>query len=178
MVNALQEDLDRFEEELDIDGERLPDLELDAPIGSLSMRNHATLEVTATIGDAVRTMLAYRVGCLPVVDDNVLVGIVTERDVLLKIAPNFQQHQQKSVRELMVADCVSIHANESIAQAIELMHDGHYRHLPVVDDDHHVKAVISVRNIMEHLIDHFPVEVLNLPPTPFERKPMETPEGA
>ncbi|MDE0022551.1 MAG: CBS domain-containing protein [Candidatus Poribacteria bacterium] len=180
MYDSVQEDLNRFEEEIDHTYPELPDVALETPVSELQMRNiRLTIRPETTIGQVVDTMVENNVGCLPVVDEEGrLIGIVTERDILLKAAPDFDAFAQKPTSEIMVNNPTTAHSDDTIGTAIRRMHDGHYRHLPIVDDERRALAVISVRNIMEFVVEHFPVEVLNLPPQPIDRRPMRAPEGA
>ncbi len=176
--DAMAEDLEHLEQEFDHEETHLPEVALEVAVAELHMRNHETIAADASIQDAMEVMLEVNVGCLPIVDDGKLVGIVTERNVLRKVAPDFVDLGSRTVREIMVANPTFIRMDATVATAIRLMHDGRFRHLPILDADGRVTGTLSVRNIVEYLIDHFPVEVLNLPPTPVERQPMQTREGA
>ncbi len=180
MYDPVQEDLDRFEEEIDHVYPELPDVAFETPVSELQMRNVGLMvKPDTTIAQVVEAMIANRVGCLPVVDEEKrIVGIITERDLLLKAAPEIDASAEKLVSEIMVKNPTTANCDDTIGTAIRRMYDGHYRHLPIVDDEQRALAVVSVRNIMEFVVDHFPVEVLNLPPQPIERRPTRSPEGA
>lgn len=180
MYNPVQEDLNRFEEEIDHAYPELPDVAFETPVSELQMRNIGLMvNPETTIEQVVNTMIANKVGCLPVVDEEKrIVGIITERDILLKATPDIDAAAQKPTSEIMVKNPTIVHSDDTIGTAIRRMHDGHYRHLPIVDDEQRALAVVSVRNIMRFVVEHFPVEVLNLPPQPIERRPMRAPEGA
>jgi CBS domain-containing protein len=178
-MDPLREELDRFEEELDHVITELPDVALQVPVSELHMRNvHIELSPDSTLQEAIDVMVEHNVGCLPVVKDERLAGILSERDILIKVAPDFEDADVRTVSEVMTADPGVLPSGSTVADAIRVMHEGHYRHLPIIDAERRVEAVVSVRNILEYVVDHFPSEVLNLPPHPIERKPMATPEGA
>src|SRR4029077_8655461 len=71
------------------------------PIRYLEPRSPVALPPSATVQDAIRTMREHRIGCLLVVDDARLVGIITERDLLLKLGDG---DLGRPVRELMTPD--------------------------------------------------------------------------
>ncbi len=56
------------------------------------------------------------------------------------------------------------------------MHDGGYRHMPVVEPDGAVAGVVSVKRVAEYLVEHFPATIYNLPPDPAQR--IDAAEGA
>ncbi len=58
-------------------------------------------------------------------------------------------------------DCLSVHS--SVAYVLNKMSVGGFRHIPVVDDEHHPACVISVRDVVNFLVDAFPREIMNLP---------------
>jgi CBS domain-containing protein len=178
-MDPVTEELARLEEELDHVMTELPDLALQVPVAELHMRNvHIETTPTATIREAIDLMVGHNVGCLAVVSDGRLAGILSERDILRKVAPEFDDADTRTVSEIMTADPGVLPSGSTVADAIRVMHEGHFRHLPIIDEERRVEAVVSVRNILEYVVDHFPSEVLNLPPHPVERKPMVTAEGA
>ena len=178
-MDPLREELDRLEEEFDHVATALPDVALQVPVAELHMRNvHIETTPTATIREAIDLMVSHNVGCLAVVSGGRLAGILSERDILRKVAPDFDDADTRSVSEVMTATPGVLPSGSTVADAIRVMHEGHFRHLPIIDKERRVEAVVSVRNLLEYVVDHFPSEVLNLPPHPVDRKPMVTAEGA
>ncbi|MAF10031.1 hypothetical protein CMK11_06220 [Candidatus Poribacteria bacterium] len=178
-MDPVKEELARLEEELDSAGAELPEVALQVPVAELHMRNvHIEISPDASIRAAIDLMVAHNVGCLAAVRGGKLAGILSERDILRKVAPDFDDADTRTVSEIMTADPGVLPSGSTVADAIRVMHEGHFRHLPIVDAERVVEAVVSVRNILEYVVDHFPSEVLNLPPHPVDRKPMATPEGA
>jgi CBS domain-containing protein len=57
-------------------------------------------------------------------------------------------------------------ANATVGDAIRMMAEGGYRHLPIVDQSGQPKGVLAARGIVHYLVDHFPETVYNLPPDP------------
>ena len=66
-------------------------------------------------------------------------------------------------------------ADDPLGDAIRLMDEGDYRHLPIVDKAGRVEAVISIQQIIQFLAELYPAEVLNLPPEPHQY--MDSREG-
>jgi CBS domain-containing protein len=106
-------------------------------------------------------MRENRVGCVLVVDGASLVGIVTERDLLMKLQG---ADLDRSVDELMTRDPETLHPDDPIAYALNLMSDGGFRHVPLVDAQHRPVGVVSVKDVVNYLADFFPKTVHTVPP--------------
>ena len=114
-------------------------------------------------------------GCILVCDGSDLVGIFTERDFVKRVlAP--RADLDAPVRDFATTAPVSVRRDEVIGSVIRTMHEGHYRHLPVVDSNGRPVGTVSVKRIVQYLVDHFPSAVYNLPPRP--RQAQTAREGA
>ncbi|MGH2575518.1 MAG: CBS domain-containing protein, partial [Ignavibacteria bacterium] len=58
----------------------------------------------------------------------------------------------------------TLNYSDSIANALNLMSIGGYRHIPIVDNENRPAGVISIKDIVNFIVDHFHDEILNLPP--------------
>jgi CBS domain-containing protein len=129
----------------------------------------------APVRDAVALMRLHRVGCVLVCQGGRLLGIFTERDLLRRVlAPG--RPLSLPLGDCMTADPVVVQRTESIGAAIRRMEEGGYRHLPVVDGAGRPIGVLSVKRIVQYLVEHFPSTIHCLPPDP-EAFP-HRPEGA
>ena len=114
----------------------------------------ATVPVEATVGDAVRTMIDRAVGAVAVIDEQgIVAGMFTERDVLAKFALSGRDPKTTPVRELMSAIVEMATEATTPSEALQVMMERHYRHLPIVDDRGKVLGICSIRNILEARID-------------------------
>src|SRR3712207_1623407 len=120
---------------------------------------------TQTVAEAVALLRQKEVGCLLVCDRERLVGIFTERDLMRRI---LAQGKPLTIplAECMTPNPTAVHPKESIAAALQRMEAGGYRHLPVVDVSGRPLGVLSVKQIVHYLVEHFPGTVYNLPPDP------------
>jgi len=129
----------------------------------------------APVRDAVELMRRHRVGCVLVCQGGRLLGIFTERDLLRRVlAPGLPL--STSLRDCMTTEPVVVHRTESVRAAIRRMEEGGYRHLPVVDGSGRPVGVLSVKRIVQYLVEHFPTTIHCLPPDPQEYP--RQPEGA
>lgn len=86
-----------------------------------------------TLREAVRILADRRIGALPVVSDDRVVGIVSERDVLYCLAREGGGSLAKSVREVMTTPVTTVECTTSCDEALALMTAGRFRHLPVIE---------------------------------------------
>jgi CBS domain-containing protein len=119
----------------------------------------------ATIGDAVRLMRSKHVGCLLVCDGKVLVGILTERDVMTRVLA-IGRPLSDTVDEVMTAQPRTVCSRDPIRRALSRMEKGGYRHLPVLDDTGKPVGILSVKRVVHYLAEHFASAVYNQPPAP------------
>ena len=136
------------------------------PLRSLPMRRALTLRPSDSVTDAVRMMQAEHRGCVVVTEDgsdaSPLLGIFTERDVLLRIVDRGKNPATLPLAAVMTADPEVLPVGGKIAHALNKMSVGGFRHVPVVDEDHRPVFVVSVRDIVEFLVEAFPREILTL----------------
>jgi CBS domain-containing protein len=118
-----------------------------------------------TIAEAVARMRQEQVGCLLVGDETEVVGIFTERDLLRRVLA-VGKPLTVPVSECMTRRPMTVHRKEPIGAAIRRMEEGGYRHLPVTNEAEQVVGVLSVKQIVHYLVEHFPTTVYNLPPDP------------
>lgn len=120
------------------------------PVAALEPRPPVTVPADATLGVAVGLMIDRRVGAVLVTGPaGELVGILTERDFLTRIAGR-AGFEQLAVRDFMTRDPEAVTANDTLAFALGKMDAGGYRHLPVVAAGRPV-GVVSVRDVLRHV---------------------------
>jgi len=137
------------------------------PIRGLpTLKAPITLSPAATVHDAVRRMNESSVGCVLIVQAKRLVGVFTERDLLTRVATQGLDLDRTLVEQVMTRDPECLTLDDGIAYALNKMSLGGFRHIPLVDDDGSPTGVVAMRNIVDYIVDLFPNEILNLPPSP------------
>lgn len=101
---------------------------------------------TATVRDACGVMEEFNVGSVAVLDQGALVGILCERDVIRKCVCGARRTAETQVQEVMTRDPRVVTLNAGVAEALRIMIDGEFRHLPVVDGDRTV-GMLSIRDV-------------------------------
>ena len=148
------------------------------PIRSIGMRACAILGEYENVSAAIEAMRAAHIGSVLVTGDGgLLVGIFTERDALNRLALGEKDPKKTHLRELMHPHPETLTPDDEIGYALRLMSHGGYRRVPLVDREGRPVGVISVRDIVDFIADHFPDDILTLPSDP--RKAIASkPEGA
>jgi CBS domain-containing protein len=105
----------------------------------------------ATVYDALRMMADKGVGALLVMQGEHLVGILSERDYARKIILHGKTSKDTLVKEIMSTNLFTIHPEQTVDEAMELMTNHHIRHLPVVAENV-VYGVISIGDVVKNII--------------------------
>lgn len=134
-------------------------------VSHLDLSRYATVESGTSVVETLKKMHQQRRNCILVTDGGRLIGIFTERDVLRKIAQN-PDTWSRPVDEFMTPNPETVRPDDRAARALELMNTGHYRNVPVVDDQGHLVGNVTHYAIIAFLSDRFPQEIYNLPPEP------------
>jgi predicted transcriptional regulator len=175
--HAIEEEMGIMEETPDEPSKTLSPHEIQVPLSSL-MHRHVMIETGASTQAAIDLMIAHKIGAILIVSNGVLKGIFGERDVLLKILNKpVGDLTQIPVEHFMKAEPQTAHVEDSLDTAILYMAKGGYRHIPIVNEYNQPVGMVSIRDIISYLVEHFPQEVLTLPPKPI-RDAMKAREGA
>ena len=118
-----------------------------------------TISPATTVSDAVDVMMRNRVGAVAVVEQSLLRGIFTERDVMTRVvAPHLDPRETKVV-DVMTDKVEAITVQTSAAEALKLMVERHFRHLPILGSDGQIKGMVSVRNLLQNRIEYLSHEL-------------------
>ena len=84
----------------------------------------------------------------------------------MKILNKNRDYVKMAVKEVMTPSPEALHLDDSIAYAMNMMSVGGYRHVPIVDEQRKPISILSVKDVVSYIVDHFPNEIINLPPKP------------
>ncbi len=114
-----------------------------------------------TILIAIQLMASHEIGALLVMDNDKLVGIVTERDYTRKVALEDRSSKKSLVREIMSHKVLCARPEQTVQECMALMSDKRVRHLPVVDHKK-VIGIISIGDLVQSIIaeQKFEIEAL------------------
>ena len=112
--------------------------------------------------DAVGEMARDRVGAVAVVEEGVLQGIFTERDLMLRVVQLKRNPEATLVRDVMTSEVKTVTDTCTPDEAINVMLVGHLRHLPILGSDGKVLGLLSIRALLEDKFDELNREVSSL----------------
>lgn len=112
-----------------------------------------SVKVDATVLSAAMSMRNARIGAAAVLEGDKLVGIFSERDVMVRVVVPRLDPEATTVREVMTTAVQTVGEEAEAGEALEVMVSRHIRHLPVVNSENRVTGLLSVRNLLQHHID-------------------------
>ncbi|MEZ4863363.1 MAG: thiamine pyrophosphate-dependent enzyme [Caldilineaceae bacterium] len=147
-----EEYLDELDKEVGAAPTVIQDRLTETTIAALQPRVPITVDSHSSLARATRQMNAHNIGCLLVTDaQDQLVGIFTERDVLIKVAGLVDDLSTATVADYMTTAPLTIKADAPIAHALHLMSVHGFRHLPLVDEQNRPTGIISFRDVVHYL---------------------------
>lgn len=114
------------------------------PKGSCSIH---TISPAASVLDAVEKMNELKVGALLVMEDDRLLGIFTERDVLVRVVGQMRKPSTTAVGEVMTRDVLCVEPGAEVDDVSALMKEHRVRHVPVCDPERGLLGVISIGDV-------------------------------
>ncbi len=119
----------------------------------------ATVSPETPVLEAVRLMSDERVGAVAVTYEGKLTGIFTERDLMIRVVLEGRDPAATRIGDVMTAHCISAKKDLSMGEALQIMTESHFRHLPVVDENDRVLGLLSIRNLLHNRVDKLSQEL-------------------
>jgi CBS domain-containing protein len=125
----------------------------------LAGRSPDVHSVTAdrSVGETVALLTDRRIGAVPVMQGDEVIGIFSERDVIHCLKSHGGAALDRPVREGMTSPAISVASDMSVLAALSLMTRRRIRHLPVVDDGRLV-GFVSIGDLVKHRIERIEAE--------------------
>jgi CBS domain-containing protein len=143
-------------------------------VSSMETDDYVCIAPSTPLFKAIDAMKQDEGGCAIVcADDGSVVGILTERDFLMKIAGQ-RVDENAPVSDWMSPVVATLTPEATIGEAVAIMNDKGYRNIPLVKDGKLVGSV-SVFDVISYLAESYPKTTMNLPPNPDQV--METTDG-
>ena len=122
-------------------------------IAALDPKTPQIVSPEAPLREVLKTLVDHSIGCVLVVQDNHVTGIFSERDVLMRLGADAAEHLDSPVSQWMTPNPRTLKTSDLIAFALQRMDLGHYRHVPIVDEEGSPVGIISVRDILRYLTE-------------------------
>ena len=112
-----------------------------------------SVEPDRPVIDALIIMAEYKIGALLVMQNNKLLGIISERDYAREIVLKGKSSKECLIEEVMTKDVITIDANDTYDKGLEIMTENRIRHLPVVEN-RKVIGMLSLGDLAKETITH------------------------
>ena len=106
----------------------------------------------ATVFEALKLMAQHNTGALLVMSNDMVDGIISERDCVRKVELDEKNVRETSISDVMTSKVISINADEPLEECMALMLEKSIRHLPVYDGPK-LLGLISVRDVLKEVVD-------------------------
>jgi CBS domain-containing protein len=124
-------------------------------VGDLMTRRVTSAHPTTSVASAVRLMDEFDCGALPIVGDNgVLMGMVTDRDIAIRIIGRGRDARGAIVADCMTEHVVACYPHESVAECMRQMARRQVRRMPIVDDRGRLVGIVSQADLARHAARH------------------------
>lgn len=109
-------------------------------------------DVATPVSVVVSTLATRRIGALPVLHDGKVVGIVSERDVIYRLADHGGRCLDMPVEQIMTSPAITVEPATTVDEALAMMTRRRFRHFPVVENGALI-AFISIGDLVKHKLD-------------------------
>lgn len=135
-------------------------------VGILNLKPPVCVPEDSSLESVIKKLADNKIGSVIVTEKSGrLKGIFTERDCVLKILGKNIDLSKELVTKYMTADPVSEPPDCTIAYALNLMSNGGFRHLPILDADNIPIGVLSVKDVIDYIVSSFVDDLLNFDTT-------------
>lgn len=116
-----------------------------------------TCGADTTVREAIALLAERRIGAMPVLEDDRIVGIFSERDVIYQLHAQGPAVLDSTLREVMTSPALTVEPETSVLAALSLITRRRVRHLPVVQDGKMV-GLVSIGDLVKYRIEHIEAE--------------------
>jgi CBS domain-containing protein len=109
--------------------------------------NPRSIEPSTMVADAAKLMKAEDVGSLPIVEGDQLVGMVTDRDIVIRAVAERKDPQSTTVGEIASRDIVTVDPEQDLDEALRLMAQHQVRRLPVAEEDGRLVGILAQADV-------------------------------
>lgn len=129
-------------------------------LSEILTRDVETIRPDTSAREAAQRMRSMDVGSLPVCDGQRLLGIVTDRDLALRVLAEGRDPNATPVQEAMTPDVCYAFEDDDVRRAAEIMKDRQIRRLPVVNRDKKLVGIVAIGDIATHATDQLSGDTL------------------
>jgi CBS domain-containing protein len=119
-------------------------------IREIMTSNPSTIGPDKTVVDAARVMKQEDAGVVPVTENGRLTGMVTDRDIAIRVVAEGKDPKSTTVREVASKNLVTLDPEQDLDEALRLMAQHQVRRLPVVEEDGRLVGVVAQADVARH----------------------------
>ena len=123
------------------------------PLTSVGMASVHAIAPETSLEVAIQTLVRQKVDLLEVIEGGRLIGVLSIRDIVNRVGPDYRDKLRQTVRDFMTPNPETLPPDAPVTFAINKMDVGGYRHIPVVQGER-MLGVISARDVIRHLVKH------------------------
>ena len=138
-------------------------VKIDSPISDFDLRQPLIIELGTCLENVLENMQKTNNNCVLTLSNERLNGILTERDILLKVTGEGYDLQLTTIDEFITPNPEYVSPEDPLAYALNKMYVGGFRNVPVVNDEMYPIGIISISDIISTIADYFHNEIINLP---------------
>ena len=112
-------------------------------------RGVAAVGQQTIVREAAMRMRQDNIGSIPIVEDGRLLGVLTDRDIAVRVVAEADANAEMPVRDVMSKGAYTVHEDDDIGAAAELMARHQVRRLPVVDREEHLVGMVSLADLAQ-----------------------------
>ncbi len=138
-------------------------LKINSPISDFSLEKPLIIELGTSLENVLERMQKTKKNCILTLNSEKLGGILTERDILLKVTGKGYDLQLTTIDEFITLNPEYVSPEDPLAYALNKMYIGGFRNVPVVNDEIYPIGIISMSDIISIIADYFHKEIIDLP---------------
>jgi CBS domain-containing protein len=146
-------------------------------IKCLHLKEVITIKDSACLKEALEMLRKHDIGSLVITNANGLVaGILTGKDLIKKVFGKIKNWEKVSVQKIMTPGPFCLKNEDKISRLMHNIYIGGHQHIPIIDDEQKPIHMVSIRDVITFIVEHFPVEIDNIIGESFEGETVR--EGA
>lgn len=122
-------------------------------IGEICIRQVVIARATESISEASQLMRGHSAGTVVVTEDRRPVGILTDRDIIIRVVAQGKDPRTTLIGDVMSAPVVTIKESAGVGDSIRLMRGRGIRRLPVIDKDGRLAGIVAIDDLIELLAE-------------------------
>ena len=130
------------------------------PISTMTLTKPLIIDLGTSLRHVLDKMQDNKSNCILTLEDGKLGGILTERDILLKVTGKGYDLELTTIDEFITPNPESVTSDDPVAYALNKMYVGGFRNVPVVNDELYPIGIVSISDIIATIADYFHGEIM------------------